>query len=87
MHCPALYLFVRKGRDGGYTAGGPSGEESDLRGTPTLGRGEGHGGRGKDIVGVSNTSAIFILSWFVSPPPGSIISVGSMSGKIPWAHH
>ena len=39
MYCPALYLFVRKGRDGGYTAGGPSGEESDLRGTPTLGRG------------------------------------------------
>ena len=62
MHCPALYLFVRKGRDGGYTAGGPSGEESDLRGTPTLGRGEGHGGRGKDIVGVSNNSAIFILA-------------------------
>lgn len=59
MHCPALHLSVRKGRGGGYTAGGPGGEERDFEGDT-------HWEEGKDMVGGSNTSAIFILA------PGSL---------------
>ena len=32
------------------------------------------------------TFSLLLVSWFVSPVPGSIVAVGSMSGKIPWAH-